>query len=188
MNTIKPLPPIKETGTLGYLLWLRRDIPEVYKKIVSAFPEVANFERVYQRAGNPALSGWADIFSGLSSAASSVGSVLGNVGSAVAQALPSVASIYSTVQGGKLANAQLQYAQRNQTPVQTGYVTTPYGQVYPAPIAQTASPYPGQPYGVPQSAYPSYQPSMLSARVGGIPVWVIAAGIGGVGLLLLLRR
>ena len=36
--------PITQTGALGYLLWLRRDLPAVYKQVAVQFPQVAQFE------------------------------------------------------------------------------------------------------------------------------------------------
>lgn len=41
--------PIPQTGTLGYLLWLRRDLPAVYKQVAGQFPQVAQFEGALQR-------------------------------------------------------------------------------------------------------------------------------------------
>jgi hypothetical protein len=41
--------PITQTGTLGYLLWLRRDLPAAYSVVAKQFPEVANFESALQR-------------------------------------------------------------------------------------------------------------------------------------------
>jgi hypothetical protein len=41
--------PIRQTGALGYLLWLRRDLPAVYKTVAGQFPELAQFEGALQR-------------------------------------------------------------------------------------------------------------------------------------------
>jgi hypothetical protein len=41
--------PITQTGALGYLLWLRRDVPAAYSAVAKQFPEVANFESALQR-------------------------------------------------------------------------------------------------------------------------------------------
>jgi hypothetical protein len=48
-NKVQANRPITQTGTMGYLLWLRRDLPPVYSAAVSAYPEVANFEAALQR-------------------------------------------------------------------------------------------------------------------------------------------
>jgi hypothetical protein len=41
--------PIPQTGTLGYLLWLRRDLPAAYSVVAKQFPQVAAFEGALQR-------------------------------------------------------------------------------------------------------------------------------------------
>ena len=48
-NKVSPKTPITQTGALGYLLWLRRDLPPVYSAVKAQFPAVANFETALLR-------------------------------------------------------------------------------------------------------------------------------------------
>src|SRR5271167_2639844 len=48
-NKVQANAPINQTGTYGYLLWLRRDLPPVYAAAVKQYPEVAAFEGALQR-------------------------------------------------------------------------------------------------------------------------------------------
>src|SRR5271168_628364 len=48
-NRVQANKPITQTGAMGYLLFLRRDLPPVYSAAVKAYPEVAAFEGALQR-------------------------------------------------------------------------------------------------------------------------------------------
>jgi|SRR5271165_717324 len=49
VNKVTANPVITHTGALGYLLWLRRDLPAAYVATLRAFPQVAAFESALQR-------------------------------------------------------------------------------------------------------------------------------------------
>lgn len=51
MSNIIPKPHIAPTGAAGYLLWLRRDLPPVYQRVVKQFPQVAQFESAIRSHG-----------------------------------------------------------------------------------------------------------------------------------------
>jgi hypothetical protein len=48
-NKVQANKPIAQTGALGYLLWLRHDLPAVYSSVAKKFPDVANFESALTR-------------------------------------------------------------------------------------------------------------------------------------------
>jgi hypothetical protein len=49
LNKVAAKPAIVQPGALGYLLWVRRDLPPVYSHLATVFPEVANFEGALKR-------------------------------------------------------------------------------------------------------------------------------------------
>jgi hypothetical protein len=49
LNKVAAKPAIVQPGALGYLLWVRRDLPPVYSHLAKVFPEVANFESTLKR-------------------------------------------------------------------------------------------------------------------------------------------
>jgi len=48
-NKVTASAPIRQPGSYGYLLWVRRDLPPVYSQLVKTYPQVANFESALQR-------------------------------------------------------------------------------------------------------------------------------------------
>ena len=48
-NKVAAKPAIQQSGTHGYLLWLRRDLPPVYSVVAQTYPQVAAFEGALQR-------------------------------------------------------------------------------------------------------------------------------------------
>jgi hypothetical protein len=184
MNTIKPNPRVTVPGIAGYLLWLKQDLPAVYANVMQKFPEVAAFDaRLKSVLAAKGLGfDWSSIGSDLSSAASSVGSVLANVGSYVAQNTPAIlttgAGLYGLVAKQQMLNTQLQLAQSNQLPVQTGIVQSAGNAPYLTAIAPTG--------GVMQS---SAYGGIMQSTIAGVPTWVfLVAAVAGGALLLRGRR
>jgi hypothetical protein len=50
-NKIIANPAIAQRGTYGYLLWLRRDLPQAYRQAALQIPAVANFEASLRSTG-----------------------------------------------------------------------------------------------------------------------------------------
>lgn len=127
-----------------------------------------------------------DVFSSiggaLSSAASSVGSWLGaNAGTLITAGT----SLALVAKQNQLAQTQLQLAQAGQPPAQTAIAYTAQGQPYYVPVQRTGI---QQGYSSGLQTYPTLRTAAASAAPLGVPLWVWAAGVAGVGLLFLLRR
>lgn len=50
MSAVKVNAPIEHPGPVGYLLWLRRDLPRTYLKVMKSVPAVAAFETGLRKA------------------------------------------------------------------------------------------------------------------------------------------
>lgn len=170
---MKPLPQIQQRGAAGLVLWLRRDQPAIYSRLVQTVPAVAQIETLIQQQQDGGL-GW-----------------LAQVGSAIAgfaktalpklvEALPQIAStavdvagqVYVAKQQAKLVDAQIKQAQANQPPLATAQV-------------------PGQQIAIVDPVTGQYvtQPAVVAHRtlIPGVPDPVTYVG-GGLLLLLLARR
>ncbi len=187
MKTIKPNPKIDVPGVTGYLIWLRQDLPAVYARLVTVFPQVAAFDVALKKelASRGLGFSWSSIGDALSGAASSVGSVIGDVGSYVATNTPAIlttgAGLYGMVAKQQMLNSQLVLAQSGQYPMQTGIVQSPGNQPYLTGIGQTGmvSPY----------ASSGFASGLLSSTIMGVPSWIfIVAAVGGGAMLLMRKR
>jgi hypothetical protein len=96
---------------------------------------------------------------------SSVGSTASAIGSGIVAALPSIAKIAQAAAPVAITAMQISAAKQGISPLQTGYFNNPAGGQY---LAGVSSPYPTLGFSA------------------SLPWWVF--GLGGVGLLFLLRR
>jgi hypothetical protein len=177
-------PKIDAAGMPGFLLWARRDAKPLYSALVAKFPQVAAFEEQYKTAVDPevGLSGFMDVLgSGLSSAASAIGSfVANNAGS-----IFSAAAGYAVAsQQAKVAQTQLKLAQAAQPPAQTAIVQTPNGPVS-VPVQPSGTGYTYAQYM--QASQPSTGIMASLSRVSPI-IWIAGAGALATVLLLFKRR
>lgn len=184
-QTIKPLPKITEAGPEGFLVWLRRDMPDVFEKVKQQVPIVAQWEGERYPSG---LGFWGALFSGL--------------GSALTAALPTVANVAGSLAvsnaNKKLVDAQARLAAAQSPPIQTGYVINPQtGAAMTVPI-QPAQQVPQLVYTTTASGQMATVPrgtvatgagaaSWWDGQTAGIPNKVLAIGGGGLGLLLLFK-
>lgn len=182
---VKVLPKIEYPGAIGYLLWLRRDQPVLYKAALAKFPAVKLFENAVQQESNN-LGDFSDVFSSISD---TVGSSLSSIGSFLStNAVPLLtagAGVYMATKQADIAQAQLQLAQTQRPPQQTGVAYTAQGQPYVVPVQQN----------YPSLLNPSAGFSVRAAPVAynsgailGVPVWVWAAGAAGLVAVVLLSR
>ena len=135
-------PKIAVAGMPGFLLWARRDQPEMYLALVRQFPVINRFEEMYKNEVDPGagLGGFMDILSsiggGLAKTASSVGSFIATNGPALFTA---AGSVIVANQQSKVAGLQLQLAQIQQPPAQVAYVNGPNGTKVPVAVKPTGA-------------------------------------------------
>lgn len=103
---------INEKGAEGFLLWLRRDLPDVFAKVREQVPVVQQWEAQRFPEG---LGFWGALFSGL--------------GTALTQALPTITQVAGSVAVSKankrLVDAQARLAAAQSAPMQTVAVVDP---------------------------------------------------------------
>jgi len=177
----KVLAPIKTPGMPGFLLWMRRDNPRAYKKLLTDIPSIGIFEEQLQNYVDPAalvpgMSGirfdkpplerdqdnWfldpAQVLGDLSDVFSSIGSTIADTASSVGSWLGNnAASLLTAGASVALVAKQSQLAQSQLQLAQAGRAPMQTA------VAYTAQ---GQPYYVPvqQSGMATPFPSLLPAQ------------------------
>jgi hypothetical protein len=83
VKKVTALPPITASGVPGFLLWARRDAPQIYSALVARFPVVNVFEQKLKDDVDPGsfgptdtktLGDFSDVFSSIGDTLSSAGS------------------------------------------------------------------------------------------------------------------
>lgn len=171
----------------GFLLWARRDAPELYAAMCRDLPEVAAFDRQLDTDG---MSGFLDVVKAVGSSLTKSAS---KIGSYVAKnALPVLTAAVPLVVAKKqvdIAKAQVKLAQAQAAPMQTAIV--PGGSGVPVPVQYNAAT--GTYSAAPGFTLPAQQQgagvmSSLSRPVLGVPLWGWLAGAGVLAVVMLSRR
>jgi hypothetical protein len=184
----KLAPKISTTGVPGFLLWARRDTPELYAAMVRDLPEVAAFEK--QLIVDQGLSGILDV---VKSFGSSLASSVGKIGSYVAKnAVPVLTAAVPLIVAKKqvdVAKAQVRLAAAQSAPMQTAMVPAAGGGSVSVPVQYNAAT--GTYSAVPGFSLPSQSAggrSVMSGQLLGVPVWGWLAGAGTLAVLMIARR
>lgn len=183
-------PTISEAGIPGFLLWARREQRDLYTALRQEFPAVNEFER--QLGVEDGLQGFADV---LRNVGSTLASSAKSIGSFVAKNALPIASVAVPLLVAKkqsdVAKAQVKLAIAQQAPMQTAYATDAQGNVYSVGVRQTLSAAGMEDAPIQQMNLTAQKIANFGWKtpiVAGIPLWGVAAGLGALGLVVMLKR